>query len=145
MRTLMSIIGVKQGDLLGPGLFVFYIAAITESWRAVSDYPVCLFRSARDHVLTGRSHRAGSPADEFGIVTSEYADDTGVPFCTRGDVEVQTPRLMGHFGRWDMEVHAGKSGKASKSEVLFLVRAGTGVLTTTKLVPIVARQSRVFQ
>ena len=47
------------------------------------------------------------------------ADDQAVPFVTRTDVSEQTPRLMIHFGRWGMEVHAGKPGKVSKSEILF--------------------------
>ena len=38
-RTLMSVIGVKQGDLLGPKLFTFFKAApaVSESWKATSD------------------------------------------------------------------------------------------------------------
>ena len=64
-----------------------------------------------------------------------YADDTGLPFCSRADLEQQTPLLMTHFADWGMEIHAGvldpmvHSGlldftalppiKKSKSEVLF--------------------------
>ena len=49
----------------------------------------------------------GGAADQFSIVDSEYADDTGLFFCSRADVEVQTPRVMTHFARWGMEIHAG--------------------------------------
>eukprot|EP00966_Prymnesium_polylepis_P054026 1248813-Prymnesium_polylepis.1 len=47
VKTLLSIIGVKQGDLLGPGLFYFYIAAIMETWRSTSSYSTSCARSAR--------------------------------------------------------------------------------------------------
>ena len=31
MKSLLSIIGVKQGDLLGPELFTFYMCAVMET------------------------------------------------------------------------------------------------------------------
>lgn len=37
-KTLNSIIGVKQGDLLGPELFTFFMAAVMETWRATHNY-----------------------------------------------------------------------------------------------------------
>ena len=64
----------------------------------------------------------------------KYADDAGLPFCTRADAEEQIPHAMRHFSRWGLDVHAGildplvHSGllkmavldpvKGSKSEVL---------------------------
>ena len=62
---------------------------------------------------------SSSPHVIHNILSSEYADHHGVPFATRVDVEMQTPRLMCHFEQWGMEVHAGKGGKPSKSQVLF--------------------------
>lgn len=134
-RILASIIGVKQGDVLGPDGFTFYMAAVMATWRSEHTYPLCVFRTRRDHVLTGRRSTTGSAADEFSIADSEYADDTALPFCSRTDVEEQTPKVMSHFARWGMEVHAGvcdplvSSGllepsamepiKDSKSEILF--------------------------
>ena len=35
-RRLSSTIGVKQGDLLGPELFTFFMAGVMETWRAVA-------------------------------------------------------------------------------------------------------------
>ena len=119
--VLASIIGVKQGDVLGPDGFIFYMAAVMATWRSEHSYELCAFRSRRDHVLTGRRSTTGGAADEFTIVDSEYADDTALPFCSRKDVEEQTPKVMTHFARWGMEVHAGVSEprKESKSEILF--------------------------
>ena len=122
-RTLMQIIGVKQGDVLGPDLFIFLIAAIMESWRATHDYDLTTFRTARDFEMTGR--RPTAHGEEVAVPSSEYADDTAMPFCGRGDVEEQVPAVCAHFGDWGMEVHsgtydnAGNVVKKSKSEILF--------------------------
>eukprot|EP00966_Prymnesium_polylepis_P132736 3068588-Prymnesium_polylepis.1 len=48
VKTLLSIIGGKQGDLLGPELFDFYTAAIMETWRSTSSYELCTFRTRPD-------------------------------------------------------------------------------------------------
>mmetsp|Transcript_64854 Transcript_64854/g.193832 ORF Transcript_64854/g.193832 Transcript_64854/m.193832 type:complete len:601 (-) Transcript_64854:243-2045(-) len=123
VRVLLSIIGVKQGDLLGPGLFIFYICAIMETWRAEHTYDLCIFRSRDDYTMTGRQPTAHG--DDFAIVDSEYADDTALPFASRKDVEEQTPEVITHFSRWGMEVHFGiyapdgSVAKESKSETLF--------------------------
>ena len=133
MKSLQSIIGVKQGDLLGPELFDFYIAAIMETWRASSTYELGVFRTRDDFKMTGR--RFDTKGDEFTVGDSEYADDTGLLFCSCADVEVQTPHVMQHFTDWGMEIHAGTLDpmvhtglldfdaleplKGSKSEVLF--------------------------
>ena len=123
LASLPSIIGVKQGDLLGPILFTFYIAAIMMTWRSEHSYDLCLFRSCDDFEMTGRP--PATQGDEFTIADSEYADDTGIPFTSRKDLDEQTPNVMAHFERWGMEVHAGtyaqdgSVAKESKSEVLF--------------------------
>ena len=49
VKILLSIIGVKQGDLIGPKLFTFYIAAIMETWRSQHTYELCLFRTRATH------------------------------------------------------------------------------------------------
>ena len=133
VKTLLSIIGVKQGDLLGPELFDFFIAAIMETWEATSNYELCTFRTRPDFQMTGR--RVNTSGDEFTVSDSRYADDTGMAFCSRADVVEQTPKLMTHFADWGMEIHAGildpmvhtgllddeaiEPLKGSKSEVLF--------------------------
>ena len=43
-------IGAKQGDILGPVLFVIFIAAIMITWRKCYDRPLCLFRTKNDFV-----------------------------------------------------------------------------------------------
>jgi hypothetical protein len=116
-KHLQSIIGVKQGDLLGPELFTFFMAAVMATWRASASHPLCVLRSKMDFVLTGRkSCAAGSNVP---ITDLEYADDTGVPFRTRADLVEHTPHVIAHFKRWGLQVHQGLGDKRSKSEVLF--------------------------
>ena len=136
LSTLLSIIGVKQGDLLGPPLFIFYMAAIMETWRASSSYELCAFRTRRDFVMTGRTHRC--TGEDFTVPGSEYADDGAFTFCSRADGAEQTPRLMLHFGRWGMEVHAGVLAPPPQPTALSLTLSADGSITTT-IAPLTAK------
>ena len=108
-------IGVKQGDILGPILFTFFLAAVMITWRATTDLPLCIFRSKQDAKMTGRSYRAYG--EEYEFQDSEYADDTALVFDSREDASVGIPLCMNHFDRYGMEIHSGPP--ESKSVVLF--------------------------
>jgi len=56
---------------------------------------------------------------EFEMSDSEYADDTGLLFCSRGAVEAMAPRVNAHFARWGMQVHEKAPGD-TKVKVLVL-------------------------
>ena len=122
IHSIMSIIGVKQGDILGPVLFTFYIAAIMITWRKVFPGPACMFRSKEDFVMTGRSYRAYG--EEFPMTDSEYADDTAALFVSRRSLEEGAPLLLSHFSRFGMDVHKGNidEEKESKTEILFCAK-----------------------
>ena len=51
-QTLDSIIGVKQGDLLGPDLFTFFMAAVMKTWRSSYSYSFCCVNTKADFQLT---------------------------------------------------------------------------------------------
>ena len=71
---------IIQGDVLGPDLFIFLIAAVMETWRTEHTYDLCIFRTARDFQLEGR--RPTARGETFSIADEEYADDTAIPFCS---------------------------------------------------------------
>ena len=48
------LISVKQGDILGPISFTFFIASVIFTWKASCNIPVCMLRSKMDATLTGR-------------------------------------------------------------------------------------------
>ena len=52
-NTIESVIGVKQGDILGPLLFLFYLAAVMTTWRNIHKRPLCVFYTKMDDALTG--------------------------------------------------------------------------------------------
>ena len=64
-------IGVKQGDILGPLLFTFFIAAVMITWRNTTKVPACIFKTKEDAVMTGRSYRAYG--EDLPLQDSEYA------------------------------------------------------------------------
>ena len=119
-KTIPSRIGVKQGDILGPLLFIFYLAAVMTTWRSTHVRPLCVFHTKMDDVLSGRRYNTKKGVIEFTLPDSEYADDTAVLFTSRESATSSLPLLISHFGRFGLEIHVGSEGKFSKSEILFV-------------------------
>ena len=114
-------IGVKQGDILGPVLFIIFICGIMMAWRQKTDCPALIFFSRPDDVLTGRQYNA--EGDQFYLNDSEYADDTAVLYDSRSTTEKYSPLLVQHFAEYGMEVHVGDDrtpNKIPKTVVLFV-------------------------
>jgi hypothetical protein len=119
-QMLDSIIEVKQGDFLGPDLFIFFMAVVMKTWRSSHNYDLCCIHTKADFQLTCRKHT--NKGDEHNISDSEYADDTVFIFESRADCERMAPIMVKRFDRWGLEVPVGKEiNKESKSEVLFCV------------------------
>jgi hypothetical protein len=128
-KQLESIIGVKQGDVLGPVLFILYMAAVMLTWREhdVHQQPgmgSCVFRTKMDGVMCGRpQHTGGESArgcTEFSVQDSEFADDVADLYTSREQVDTKVPLLMQHFTIFGLTAHFGTATKDSKTEVLFV-------------------------
>ena len=110
-NTIQCVIGVKQGDILGPLLFLFFLAAVMITWKKVHERPLCLYYTKYDDVLSGR--RYNTKGEEFSLPDSEYADDTAVLFVSRESLVESTPLLIAHFARFGMDIHVGLPDKSS--------------------------------
>ena len=118
-HEILNIIGAKQGDVLGPRLFNFFGYAVMLTWHALDNRSLCVFYTKPDFVLTGRSYRARG-GQKFDLPDSQYADDTAVLFTSRQSLEESTPLLIAHFAKFGLEIHVGRPGKDSKTEILFV-------------------------
>ena len=158
-KVIESIIGAKQGDLLGPILFNVYGAAVMIAWRKVREglkqserVHSCVFRTKQDFILgcpkikgekgNERKYNHGGKYDEdlhrkgvetFEMDDSIYADDTGALFCSRGECERGIPPLINLITRFGGEVHVKHPGqvKESKSVVVFI--ANQSIVGTTSM------------
>jgi len=109
---LENIIGVKQGDILGPRLFNLFMYAVMLTWHQFDNRPLCVFYSKPDFILTGRSYRARS-GTSFALPDSQYADETAVLFTSRESLEQSSPLLIAHFAKFGLSIHVGTPEKDS--------------------------------
>jgi hypothetical protein len=128
---ISSTVGVKQGDTLAPILFLFVIQAAMETLEPVfgeHGIKVPTFRTADDDVLTGR--KTGEAGETFTFGKGLYADDAGLLFETRADLELGARLLKQHLTRFGLVMHCGKMSpdgavaKKSKTEAVFYPQAG---------------------
>ena len=51
-RRLSPTIGIKQGDLLRPEFFTYFMAGVMETWRSGHDYKYCTLSTREDFMYT---------------------------------------------------------------------------------------------
>ena len=115
-----SIIGVKQGDLLGPILFNFHVAGAMMAWQQERQSVPPVFQTKEDCVLDGREWRKEVESEPLEVPDTLYADDTGEFFKTRADAVQDVPLLVEFLAKFGLFVHVKLPGqKKSKSVLMY--------------------------
>ena len=76
-----------------------------KTWRSSHNYNPYCGNIKADFQLTSRKHTNKGYESEIGY--SKYVDDNAYIFESRADRERQTPLIVKHFDRWDLQVHVG--------------------------------------
>ena len=84
ISTITCVTGVKQGNILGPVLFIFFIETVMITWNATNNATYCIFYSKNDAKQTGRSYR--TKGKKVLLLDSEYADYTAILFDKHEDL-----------------------------------------------------------
>ena len=95
-KVIDLIIGVKQGDVLGPELFIFFMATVMATRYSSHSYILCVVRcKSSNFQLTGR--RPTTKGDlEIEVSDIDYANDKAFTFETREDCERIAPLIVRH-------------------------------------------------
>ena len=98
ISTITCVTGVKQGNILGPVLFTFFIATVMITWNATNNVTYCIFYSKNDAKQTGRSYR--TKGEKVLLLDSEYADDTAILFDKHEDLTNGVNIIVTYFARF---------------------------------------------
>jgi hypothetical protein len=139
---LPATVGVKQGDTLAAILFLFVEQAAIETVEPVFEaagIKQLEFLTKEDDVLTGRK-LGEDDAESFRVWALLYADDGGLPFVSRADLELGTRLIKQHLSRFALVMHCGTMhptdgtvAKKSKTEATFYPPDGYSPTTNDTL------------
>jgi hypothetical protein len=126
VRTfLRSIIGVLQGDVLAPLLYILFKACVNMAWRRRQgngdDAGGVTFATNDELDVRKRlARRWESPKDHFRVSEVLYADDLAIYFETFARLRDTAPLFVEHCRKCGLIVHFATDAKpTSKSEVVY--------------------------
>jgi hypothetical protein len=121
-----STCGVKQGDNLGPILFIFVIQAVSITLDKKWNFQKPNFRWRPFSIigrpqgsLTGMNYRnKGQSCSQW---KSYYVDDAAFLLLNRSDATEASKLIVSHFRRFGLTVHAGvrNTEESSKTEAMY--------------------------
>ena len=125
-------VGVKQGGIIAPVLFLFIIMAFTETlekeWVKHRLHIFEFKRHTNSPRLSGRltSHPCGTFAHSslFELFYMLCIDNGDFLFVSRLAIEISTNIFMRHFCKFGLEMHVGNPNKYSKMECVFFPPLG---------------------
>ena len=127
-------VGVKQGDNLGPILFIYLIQAVATTMDKKWTFATPDFRrhgSKKDGQVKynpslGKKVSIKTAGEKFSFWKSFYVDDAAFVYLSRKDVVDGAKLVQAHFARFGLTVHCGdkRTGADSKTEAMFFPAAG---------------------
>jgi len=118
-----SNIGMKQGGLLGPQLFIFHICAIMQAWRVDHgrEYEQCRFRTRMGGVVCSRDWETGGncSSDRGGVLAGVVEADEQRPQGGSEYIRARVRRVEGKTvaQALQVEVLGAKGGLGSTSKL----------------------------
>lgn len=119
---LTSDIGVRQGSIEGPSIFLFVFQAAFETLKWPVKKPV--FKTRERGKTMGDRWNRKKDVEEFELWASLFADDCELNFETRSDLEEGANYLYHHLRRFGFQMHIGHGEESSKTEAMYCPAPG---------------------
>ena len=118
-----SDIGVRQGAIEGPILFLFFFQAALET--AVWPVKKPTFYTRENGVTSGETWSRKTEKENhrnvkaFELWASLFADDCALLFDSREDLIIGAEYIFQHLRRFGLQMHVGRGAQASKTEAMY--------------------------